>query len=434
MQRNLLILLSAATLVTSQVPAQTFTTLYSFTGGADGEHPTGSLIVDAAGNLYSTTRLGGVNNTGTVFKITPSGVKTVLCFFNGGPGGANPAGGVIADAAGNLYGATVYGGTNDFGTVFKVTPSGIQTVLHSFAGGSDGAQLQSGAQIPSGLLADAAGNLYGTTTLGGLNNMGTVFKVTTAGNETVLYSFTGADGAYPLAGLLADAAGNLYGTKSEGGAYGRGTVFKITTSGIQTVLYSFTGGSNGAYPAAGLIADAAGNLYGTTSDYGFPSNGTVFKVTPSGIHTVLHTFTGADGATPFAGLIADAAGNFYGTTYYGGTNGNGAVFKMTPSGTLTTLYSFTGVADGAHPVAGLLADGVGSLYGTALYGGTSGKGTVFKLAISANFNGIPGTPNCKAQSISFLAKKYGGLAAAARALGYPNVDALQNAVAAYCSN
>jgi uncharacterized repeat protein (TIGR03803 family) len=206
------------------------------------------------------------------------------------------------------------------------------TTLHSFGQGSDG------RSPVAGLIFDASGNLYGTTLGGGANEKGTVFKLSPSGSETVLYSFTGgSDGGAPYAGLIFDSSGNLYGTTSDGGnpadcdSSGCGTVFKLTPSGSETVLHSFTGGSDGGDPYAGLIFDASGNVYGTTES-GF-SSGTVFKVTPSGSETVLHKFAGgSDGGNPGAGLIADASGNLYGTTGDGGADGYGTVFKVTPSG------------------------------------------------------------------------------------------------------
>jgi uncharacterized repeat protein (TIGR03803 family) len=405
---------------------QTLTTLHSFTGGDDGANPVASLIADAAGNLYGTTPYGGASGYGTVFALTPSGTETVLHSFTGGDDGGYPAAGLIADASGNLYGTTGFGGDAGYGTVFRVTQSGTETVLHSFTNAD-------GAYPLAGLIADAAGNLYGTTEGGGANGYGTVFKLTPSGTETVLHSFTNADGAFPLAGLIADADANLYGTTNNGGASGYGTVFKVTPSGIETVLHSFTGGADGGYPFATLIADVAGNLYGTTSNGGASGYGVVFALTPSGAETVLHSFTGSDGGYPKAGLIADAAGNLYGTTNYGGANVYyGTVFELTASGTETVLYSFTSGGDGANPSAALVADAAGNLYGTTMNAGASGYGTVFKLNLQAHFAGVPGQPNCFGQSVSFLARQYGGIAHAAASLGHSSVADLQNAVRAYC--
>ena len=375
-----------ATLMVAAAPsawaAPTETVLYSFGGSPDGASPYGGLISDSAGNLYGTTVYGGAG-AGTVFKLSPSGTETVLYSFTGGSDGAYPYAGLIADSAGNLYGTTFGGGASYAGTVFKLSPSGTETVLHSFAW-SDGA-------LPyGGLIADSAGNLYGTTWNGGSGSCGTVFKLSPSGTETVLYSFTcGIDGAYPYAGLIADGAGNLYGTTSGGGASYAGTAFKLSPSGTETVLYSFTGGTDGGHPYAGLIADGGGNLYGTTGGGGALNAGTVFKLSPSGTETVLYSFAcSADGASPYAGLIADSAGNLYGTSLGGCAASNGTVFKVTPSG-MTVLYSFTGGADGALPYAGLIADSAGNLYGTTYSGGTAFVGTVFKLTGTGFVTTVP---------------------------------------------
>ena len=260
------------------------------------------------------------------------------------------------------------------------------TTLYSFAG-SDGATPH------AGLIADPAGNLYGTTWGGGASGQGTVFQLDPSGNLTVLYSFAGGDGSRPGGGLIADSSGNLYGTTINGGAQDAGTVFQLTPSGALNLLYSFTGGSDGALPFAGLIADAAGNLYGTTIDGGAGGQGTVFQLDPSGTLTVLYS---SNEGSPWAGLIADAAGNLYGTTE--GGDGPGTVFQLTPSGTLTVLHSFTGGSDGGRPVADLLADAAGNLYGTTALGGANtscpgGCGTVFELTAPPSFAGAQAKQN-----------------------------------------
>jgi uncharacterized repeat protein (TIGR03803 family) len=268
----------------------------------------------------------------------------------------------------------------------------VETVLHSFAGAPG-----DGANPSAGLIADSKGNLFGTTVLGGAFASGVVFKLAPGGSETVLYSFTGgSDGAGPAAGLIADSSGNLYGTASGGGASNAGVVFKLGPGGTETVLHSFTGGSDRASSVAGLIADGSGNLYGTTEAGGRSGSGcivvgcgVVFKLGPDGTETVLHAFTGSDGANPQAGLIADGSGNLYGTTYAGGGSNAGVVFKLSPSGTETVLYTFTGGSDGGFPLAGLIADSSGNLYGTTAGGGAQppvcgggGCGVVFKLSPS----------------------------------------------------
>jgi len=389
-QFALAIMLVSAVLATGSAQAQTYTesVLYSFTGSPDGAYPGGgSLVRDAQGNLYGTTEGGGPDGLGTVFKVDTSGKETVLYSFTGtGGDGAGPYAGLVLDTQDNLYGTTQYGGANAWGTVFKVDTTGKETVLYSFTGtGGDG------AGPTAGLVRDAQGNLYGTTGGGGANGWGTVFKVDTTGKETVLYSFTGTggDGAYPYAGLVRDAQGNLYGTTPGGGAYEYGTVFKVDTTGTETVLYSFTGtGGDGTRPYAGLVRDAQGNLYGTTAHSGNSNYyGTVFEVDTTGNETVLYSFTGTggDGAYPVAGLVMDAQGNLYGTTQFGGDlacgapAGCGTAFKLDTSGKETVLHTFTGTPDGNNPVAGLVLDAQGNLYGTTEGGGADGLGTVFEL-------------------------------------------------------
>jgi uncharacterized repeat protein (TIGR03803 family) len=328
-----------------------FTVLHNFLNGMDGAGPrSGTVILGEQGNLYGTTEFGGpspVNQGGTVFKIDRNGREAVLYRFKNsdGPDGGAPSGSLVRDAQGNLYGTTTGGGTYDRGAVFKVDPAGNETVLYSFTDGPDGGIPQ------SGLIRDEQGNLYGTTLSGGgPDYYGTVFKVDPTGAETVLHSFTGSpDGRDPIGGLIRDQEGNLYGTTSSGGTHSGGTVFKLDSSGKETVLYSFTGAADGQYPAAGVIRDEKGNLYGTTVFGGTSSNpacspngsgcGVVFKLDPAGKETVLYAFSsGADGSNPYAPLVRDKAGNLYGTTNLGGNFGGecglygcGVVFKVTLS-------------------------------------------------------------------------------------------------------
>src|SRR6516162_8212693 len=290
----------------------------------------------------------------------------VLHTFTNSPDGAVPLAAMIMDKAGNnLYGTTNVGGAfpSPGGTVFELDTSGNEAVLYSFTGGSDGAR----PQAP--LIRDTAGNFYGTTTLGGVFPfLGTVFKLDTSGNVTALHNFTCSDGVSGSAGLIMDAAGNLYGTTpgNSGNGCGFGTVFKLDTSGNYTVLHSFTGGSDGASPTAGLILDqASGNLYGTTAGGGASIFGTVFRLDISGNnYTVLHSFGGSDGANPEQPLIMDHASNLYGTTAFGGASNAGTVFKLDTAGNETVLHSFSNVGTGAAGSAGpsaLVMDESGNL-------------------------------------------------------------------------
>ena len=414
--------------------------LYSFcpvSGCTDGKVPTAGLIRDTAGNLYGTTSGGGAHGSGTVFKIDTTGKYTVVYSFCSVGGsactdGSNPFGGLIEDSAGNLYGTTLNGGAYSVvgGTVFKIDSAGQETVLYSFCASN----CLDGQAPESGLVRDAAGNLFGTTGGGGTHSDGTVFKVDTTGKETVLYNFCSVggtsctDGNFPFAGLIEDAAGNFYGTTERGGANNKGTVFKVGTAGTETVLYSFcsTGGFNctdGSQPGAGLIEDAEGNLYGTTLFGGanFTINfgqdsGTVFKLDTTGHETVLYSFCSVggsnctDGSNPAAGLIADAAGNLYGTTGSGGAGTDGTVFELDTTGKETVLYSFcvaTNCADGWGPDAGVIQDPAGNLYGTTSNGGGTYNGIVFKLAVSGSTPTVTLTsslnPSFVNQTITFTA-------------------------------
>jgi uncharacterized repeat protein (TIGR03803 family) len=352
------------------------TVLYSFTGGADGNSPN-SLIRDSAGNLFGTTTYGGgASGAGVVFKVDTSGHESVLYSFTGAADGGNPFGGVVRDSAGNLYGVTDSGGNGD-GVVFKVDPTGHETVLYSFTGGADGGN-------PNPVILDSAGNLYGTTySGGGASGAGVVFKVDPTGHETVLYSFTGGnDGGASEAGVIRDSAGNLYGTTSAGGTSNAGVVFKVDRSGHETVLYSFTGAADGGNPTAGVIRDSAGNLYGTTSSGGTEGLGVVFKVDTSGNETVLDTFVrGRHGNQPdFAGVIRDSAGSLYGTVAFGGSGGQGAVYKLDSSGAETVLYAFPSATDGQYSYNnGVIFEWAGQLYGATFYGGKAGAGVVYQL-------------------------------------------------------
>jgi uncharacterized repeat protein (TIGR03803 family) len=371
------IMLAALCLCASgSLPAQTFTTLYLFGGGGN---PDAGLVQGTDGNLYGVTAGGPGKGDGMIFKITPSGTFTTLHSGGGEYGGA-----LIQGTDGNFYGTVLQdqGGTFSSGTVFKITPSGTLTTLYNFG------QLPTSGRLPNGGLVQASdGNFYGTTLQGGTNGHGTLFKITPSGTLTTLYNFCSqsgcADGQFPGA-LVQGTDGNLYGTTGAGGAAacsgGCGTIFKITTTGTLTTLHSFDL-TDGVDPDGGLIQGTDGNFYGTTYAGGANNNsncrvgtcGTVFKITPAGTLATLHSFDYTDGANPIAGLIQATDGNFYGTTGGGGncTNfggGCGTVFKITATGTLTTLHSFD-KTDGAFPTGRLVQDTNGTFYGTTFQGG-----------------------------------------------------------------
>jgi uncharacterized repeat protein (TIGR03803 family) len=363
--------------------AQTFTTLYNFTGGSDGGYPYAPVLRDKAGNLYSTTYEGGASGYGTVFKLDTADKETVLYSFKGGSDGANPVAGLTADPSGNLYGTTEGGGSSGVGTVFRLSKSGKEKVLYSFTGGTDG------CYPTGGLLRDTAGNFYGTASeCGGEGKFGSVFKLSKNGQFTVLHSFAGGekDGAYPMfTTVLLDKVGNIYGVTEEGGSASSGVVYKLSKTGKITVLYAFAGGTDGCDVFGIPVMDKQGNLYGTANACGPYHVGMVWKVSQKGKETVLHNFAGgsSDGAEPVAGVIMDAKGNLYGDTYQGGSYNLGTVYKLDKQGTLTLLHTFNG-ADGSYLYAGLLRDAAGNLYSTTLYGGSghgcnNGCGTVWQI-------------------------------------------------------
>jgi uncharacterized repeat protein (TIGR03803 family) len=285
--------------------------------------------MDSAGNLYGTTIDGGAYGNGAVFKINANGTESVLYSFGPSIADGYTPSALIMDSAGSLYGTTRYGGTNGFGTAFRLDPSGAKTVLYSFGSSFTDAQLPA-----AGLIMDSSGNLYGMAG-GGANYDGTVFKIGANGAETILYSFgaNATDGQSPWASLIMDSAGNLYGTTYGGGSNGDGTAFKISANGTETILHSFGAGvADGQYPGAGLIMDSAGNLYGTTRGGGTNGSsvggyGTVFKISAAGMESVLYSFgaSSTDGWLANSGLVLDTAGNIYGTTVNGGTNGGGTL-------------------------------------------------------------------------------------------------------------
>jgi uncharacterized repeat protein (TIGR03803 family) len=334
------------------------TVLYNFTGGKDGGQPYGGVTLDAAGNIYGSAVVGGKAQAGTcpaedgcgvVWRLSnDNGTWThkVLHYFDGLHDGYGPGGPVVLDANGSLYGMTAVGGAYGLGTIYQIQPVpgtadkwGLR-VIHDFTGGVDG-----GAGSSGRLLVDETGSLFGVATIGGDYGQGIVFKMTAGASgkfrQETLYSFKGEpDAGFPYGGLARDAAGNLYGTSYYSGAHGDGTVFQLEARPNgryrERVLYSFEGDEAGAYPIGGLVIDAAGNLFGTTSEEGSPGCGcgTIYKVSPVGDeweYSVVYSFTGTpDAAFSYSGLYADAAGDLYGTTVHGGEHNDGAAFKITP--------------------------------------------------------------------------------------------------------
>jgi uncharacterized repeat protein (TIGR03803 family) len=363
---------------------QTFTMVHDF-DGTDGDGPYAALIQAHDGYLYGTTSEGGAGyGEGTVFKMTPSGTLTTLHTFYG-PDGSSPAAALTQATDGFFYGTTETGGAVSkscqygCGTIFKIGARGEFATLHRFVG-------TDGAYPYGGLVQASDGNLYGTTEFHGAHDFGTVFMMTPRGRFKTLHDFSSVDGAYPFAGLIQASDGNLYGTTDSGGRTDHGTVFRMTLDGKLSTVRSFDG-TDGGYPRAALVQATHGNLFGTT-EYGvYPGGhylGTVFKLTLDGQLTNLHTFQGADGANPYGGLVWATDGNLYGTTLNGGALDDGAIFKITPSGRLTTIYSFENSQ--AYPFAGLVQATNGRFYGTTYEGGTNDCGgffcgTVYSLSV-----------------------------------------------------
>ncbi len=374
--------------ITSQPQITSFSLLHSFTYGNDGSDPNdgadpfGGLIEGTDGRLYGTAAGGGASGYGTVYAVNLNGTGfTTLHSFTFDDDGAGPYAGLIQGADGRLYGTTFTGATNGNGTVFAVNPDGTNFVtLHLFAGGNDGGYPY------GGLIQGTDGRLYGTTVAGGTNGNGTVFAVNPDGtNFVTLHLFTGGnDGGYPQASLIQGIDGRLYGTASSGGADNDGILFAVKSDGTGfATLYSFTRGNDGAIPDGCLIQGIGGRLYGTANNGGANDLGTVFAVNLGGTgFAALYSFTGGnDGANPEAGLVQGTDGRLYGTVTQAGANSAGTVFVVSPDGTgFATLYSFTGGNDGANPTDKLIQGADGRLYGTAIYGGANNEGTVFVIS------------------------------------------------------
>ena len=455
------------------------TILHTFSG-TDGSNPQGALVLGPDGNFYGTTPSGGANGGyGTVYSLTPAGGLTTVYNFAGGDG-SHPYAGVIQGTDGNLYGTTQNGGVYNGGTLFSIATTGALTVLHNFAGTS----ANDGADPSNTLCQGSDGNLYGTTLSGGMNETGEIFQSTTSGSVTSLLSFDPSgsktapnaaaniiqgsdgnfyvtvaysqayngvgtvfkfapgeavsglvefpygnyDGADPLGPLVQGSDGNFYGTTAAGGGvssgqeYDLGTVYKMTPAGVLTLLHSFSPADGGS-PSGGLVEGADGNFYGTTFNEGANGAGTVFSITPAGVLTVLHSFTAAtEGNQSRAGLILGSDGNFYGTTSLNGPGGGGTLFSITPAGALTVLHSFTGGNDGANPYGGLIEAADGNFYGTTA-DIQNGYGTVFQLNLHGfvAFDAASYPVNENAGSVTLTVTRTGSSAGAV-SVNYSTVD------------
>jgi uncharacterized repeat protein (TIGR03803 family) len=393
------VLFCAATVTATASFAQTFRTMVNF-NGTQGAGAQGVLVQGTDGNLYGTTKYGGSNSAGTVFKLAPGGKLTTLYSFCSQTycyDGAFPAAGLALDSDGNFYGTTWGGGAINAGTVFKITPQGGLTILYSFCSSYE---CPDGAGPYAALVQGTDGNFYGTTAEGGSHGFvtGAVFKISQGGAFETLYSFCAqphcSDGQSPIAGLVQGSDGNFYGTTYAGGANciaqgGCGTAFRITPAGKLTTLHSFCAQTNctdGANPAGTLVQSANGSFYGTTVSGGTENKqcssgcGTIFQITSAGKLATLRAFNETNGEWPYGGLVRATDGSFYGTTYLGGTRGGGTVFKIGPGGKLKTLHSFT-FKDGDGPQAGLVQVTNGTFDGTTSVGGSHNVGTVFNVGV-----------------------------------------------------
>jgi len=378
-------------------------TLVEFTGnGVDqkGARPFAELLDDGAGNFWGSTLSGGAADLGTIFKVNMiSGThSTVLEFSGTGPNnkGSGPAAGLVSDGAGNFWGSTFAGGSTGFGTLFKISAtSGVLSTLIEFTG-TTGNHL--GARPSAALVSDGAGNLWGSTQQGGTNNFGTLFKINQLSETlTTVLQFTGttgsSKGALPEAELFRDGAGDFWGSTIQGGSNNKGTVFKFDT-GTETLTtkVEFTGTSGafkGATPYAALVSDGAGSLWGSTVHGGTVNGstgngGTLFKInTANNDFTTLVQFSGVQGTSPYSALTNDGAGNFWGVLSAGGTTGEGTIFTINiASAAFTELMTFSGNGStnkGANPQAKLVSDGAGNFWGSTQRGGQDNSGTLFKV-------------------------------------------------------
>jgi uncharacterized repeat protein (TIGR03803 family) len=397
---------------TGNLAAQvTLTNLYSFIGNpitsGVGAIPVAGLVQGSDGNFYGTTEEGGAKNEGTVFRISPSGSLTTLWTFDldlipadGDFDGVLPQAGVVQGGDGNFYGTTYRGGTNGGvggGVVFQISMSGSLTTLTTLHTFNDPRYPNDGIEPEAGLVQGNDGYFYGTTTIGGTYNGGSIYRVNSNGSSYgILYSFTNEPAqAMPRAGLVQGSDGNFYGITTFGGTNGNGTIFELNTTNdslttLHTFEYNGVNNFDGYTPQAGLVQGNDGNFYGTTYYGGTNGTGTVFRINPTGSnYAILYSFNSytGDGKEPDAGLVLGSDGNFYGTTYQGGAHSGGTVFRISPSGSYSNLYSFLGNvsnSDGDEPAAGLVQGIDGNFYGTTELGGTNGHGNVFKLIVPLN--------------------------------------------------
>jgi uncharacterized repeat protein (TIGR03803 family) len=346
----------------------------------------GNPLLASDGNIYFVSSAGG-KAYGSIAKLAPDGTISVVYAFANSDEGYNAYAGLTQGSDGNFYGTTYFGGEKNGGSIFKLTPSGTFTLLRSLG------QNKQDAYFPyTGLVQGPDGNLYGTTLRGGVNDKGTVFRISTSGDFSIITSFAGSDGENPEGTLIVGADGNLYGTTLQGGADNRGTIFRVTTAGSVSTVYSFPSlgsfnalglatNDTGANPRAGLFLAADGNYYGTAYQGGANGYGTVYRMTPGGAVSVVHAFTGPPFGSgfPLSSVTQDAAGNLYGTTESGGYLNQGTAWRIAPDGTYSLLHSFSGsLIDGGKPY-GTLVPLNNALYGATLSDSVAGLGVIFKL-------------------------------------------------------
>ena len=362
-----------------------FSTLINFSGGSNPGYIS-NVIIDTKGNLYGVSEFGGTYSNGVVFEVSPKGALKILHSFKGAPtDGYLATGNLVRDKSGNFYGTSQYGGSGTgchveagCGTIFKLTPAGKETVLYNFQGGADG------DSPVSGMARDSSGNLYGVSydVSSAPSYISFVFKLTPANTFSTLESFDCFLGGAYL--LIVNQSGDLFGSACVDTATPFGSVFELTPTNQLSTLYTFTGGSDGAIPTGKLTQDAKGNLYGSAANNGAFGGGVVFKIDPSGAYSVLYSFCAlascADGSTPTSWITLDSTGNLYGTTEKGGTTGNGVVFRIAASGVETVLYTFENATQNpSNQETGLVLDAAGNLYASTYSGGKYGVGSIYKL-------------------------------------------------------